>query len=95
MKKTNNILVILAMTSSCTSYRYTSSHIDNFEFPKTSYHHPALVTAGVSSNFKADISPNGAYILYTSDKKGNKDIWEKKVSKGKSKQLTFHSYVPK
>ena len=58
---------------------------------ETTFHHPSQVTAGNESNFAPDLSPNGAYVVYTSDRKGNKDIWEKRASGGFARPLTFHS----
>ncbi|NRA44598.1 MAG: CHAT domain-containing protein [Oligoflexales bacterium] len=52
---------------------------------------PFQLTAGSESNFSPDLSPDGAFILYTSDRSGNKDIWRKRTSGGFAKALSFHS----
>ena len=55
------------------------------------FHVPERVTAGIESNFSPNLSPNGAFVLYTSDRNGNKDIWEKKSNGGYPRQLTTHA----
>jgi tetratricopeptide (TPR) repeat protein len=55
------------------------------------FHRAVQVTAGNESNYSPDMSQNGAYVVYTSDRAGNKDIWEKETNGGFSRQLTSHS----
>ena len=65
---------------------------DKFEYDKgLKFFEPFQLTAGSESNFSPDLSPDGTYILYTSDRSGNKDIWRKKSSGGFAKPLSFHS----
>ena len=52
---------------------------------------PFQLTAGSESNFSPNLSPDGSFILYTSDRSGNKDIWRKRTSGGFAKPLSFHS----
>jgi CHAT domain-containing protein/tetratricopeptide (TPR) repeat protein/Tol biopolymer transport system component len=52
---------------------------------------PEQVTAGNESNFAPDLSPDGVMVVYTSDREGNKDLWEKKASGGFARPLTTHS----
>ena len=55
------------------------------------FHAPVMITAGNASNFTQDLSPNGKWVLYTSDKTGNQDIWEKEIHGGENRRLTGHS----
>ncbi len=84
-------LLVLGGLASCVTYRYTSGHEEDFDAKEDEFALPELVTGGNASNFSSDLSPNGAYILYTSSQTGNKDIWQKKISKGVSSRLTFHT----
>src|SRR5690606_22916921 len=52
---------------------------------------PIRLTAGNESSFSADISPNGRYVVMTSDRYANKDIWEKELNGKPARQLTFHA----
>jgi tetratricopeptide (TPR) repeat protein len=52
---------------------------------------PSQVTAGNESNFSPDLSADGEKVVFTSDKKVNKDIWIKRASGGYAKALTHHS----
>ncbi|MBM4250352.1 MAG: CHAT domain-containing protein [Deltaproteobacteria bacterium] len=54
------------------------------------FQEPMQVTAGNESNFAPDLSPNGAYVFYTSDRNGNKEIWVKRSAGGFGRQLTQH-----
>ena len=54
-------------------------------------HIPEQVTAGNESNFAPDLSTDGKIVIYTSDRKGNKDIWQKAAGGGFGYQLTKHS----
>ena len=56
----------------------------------SSFHAPVQVTAGNESNFAPDLTPNGAYVFYTSDRNGNKEIWLKPTIGGFGKQITNH-----
>src|SRR5690606_6003389 len=51
---------------------------------------PERVTSGIESNFSPDLSPNGAFVIYVSDRNGNKDIWEKRTNGGYPSPLTAH-----
>ena len=84
-------LLTLLLLAGCATLRYTSDHEEYSTFKKSSFNSPELITAGSASNYSPTLSPNGAYILYTSDGSGNKDILEKKIGKGFSTKLTFHS----
>jgi CHAT domain-containing protein/tetratricopeptide (TPR) repeat protein len=52
---------------------------------------PSQLTAGNESNFSPDLSSDGKNVVFTSDKKVNKDIWLKKSSGGYAHPLTLHS----
>lgn len=52
---------------------------------------PMQLTAGQDSNFSSDLSPDGVSVVYTSDRKGNLDLWMKKTSGGFNKALTFNA----
>ncbi len=54
-------------------------------------HLPEQVTAGNESNFAPDLSADGKVVIYTSDRKGNKDIWQKAAGGGFGYQMTKHS----
>lgn len=85
-----SLVLTLAMIA-CSGRRYLRD--ENFTADTLS-DRPALpvrVTAGVESNFAPMLSPNGAYVFYTSDKGGDKNIWEKRSRGGSPKQLTYHS----
>ena len=90
MKNYKNVITIFLL-SGCATLGYNDFHTETAHFDKDIIIVPSLVTAGNASNFKADLSSNGAYILYTSNKSGNKDIWEKRISKGFTKKITFHT----
>lgn len=79
------------MPSSCATMRYTSDHEENYNPSKDKFIEPELVTGGNATNFASALSPNGAYVFYTSSITGNKDIWVKKISRGVSERLTFHT----
>ena len=57
---------------------------------KVKFQEPSQVTAGNESNFAPDLSPNGAFVFYTSDRNGNKEIWVKRSAGGFGRQLTQH-----
>jgi CHAT domain-containing protein/Tol biopolymer transport system component/Tfp pilus assembly protein PilF len=52
---------------------------------------PEQVTAGNASNFAPDLSPNGAFVVFTSDVFGNKELVEKRSIGGRVERLTWHS----
>lgn len=81
-------LILLACSRSLT----VNAPRDKFDLEKALvFFQPFQLTAGSESNFSPDLSPDGSYILYTSDRSGNKDIWSKKTSGGFAKPLSFHS----
>jgi hypothetical protein len=79
----------LAVTA-CSGGKYLKDVEVEAQFPDQTLHFPEQVTAGNESNFAPDLSPNGAWVVYTSDREGDKDIWEKKVSGGFAHQITMH-----
>lgn len=83
--------LIAMLCGSCVTSRYTDEYYSDPPALTDDFVTPTLVTAGNASNFTPDLSPNGAYVLYTSDRTGNKDIWEKKISRGFFTRLTFHT----
>lgn len=52
---------------------------------------PRQLTAGNESNFSPDLSSDGKNVVFTSDKRVNKDIWIKRTSGGFAHPLTSHS----
>jgi CHAT domain-containing protein len=83
------LLTVLAVTA-CSGGKYLKDVDVEAQFPDQTLHLPEQVTAGNESNFAPDLSPNGAWVVYTSDREGDKDIWEKKVSGGFAHQITLH-----
>ena len=90
MNNLKNIFFVF-LCLSCATMKYTKKHESSAAFSKGSFEKPSLVTSGTATNFTPDLSPNGAYLLYSSDLSGNKDIWIKKIAKGSAKRLTYHT----
>jgi CHAT domain-containing protein/Tol biopolymer transport system component/Tfp pilus assembly protein PilF len=76
---------------SCSNSKYVEEYPETTSSSPQIPSNPIQITAGTESNFAPNLSPNGAYVIYTSDKTGNKDLWEKSTQGGYIKQLTFHS----
>ncbi len=74
----------------CASRKYISS--DDFVLPILfkAFENPTRVTIGNESNYGPSLSPNGAYMFYTSDRTGNKDLFVKKTRGGYAVPLTSH-----
>ena len=51
---------------------------------------PEQMTAGNDANFAPELSPNGEFVLFVSERSGNKDLWEKRAIGGQIKQLSSH-----
>ncbi len=84
--------VFLVLTTAfCSGSKYLDEIYPQNQPLSDSISVPERVTAGSESNFAPNLSPNGAYVIYTSDKTGNKDLWEKSTTGGYGRQLTFHS----
>lgn len=49
------------------------------------------LTAGNASSFSPALSSDGEYIVYSSDKRGSKDLWIRKTIGGFAKPITDHS----
>lgn len=49
------------------------------------------VTAGNEANYAPELSPNGEFVLFVSERSGNKDVWEKRAIGGFFRQLTGHA----
>lgn len=85
------LLVASGALCACSGSKYTEQ-VEPEKVPSgASFFMPEQVMAGNESVFAPDLSPNGAYVVYTSDRKGNKDVWEKRSSGGFARPLTFHS----
>ena len=52
---------------------------------------PSQVTAGNASSFSPALSFDGEFLVYSSDKRGNKDLWIRRVAGGFAQALTQHS----
>jgi Tol biopolymer transport system component len=52
---------------------------------------PTQITAGSESNFSPDISKDGRYLVFTSDRSVNKDLWKKDLRGGSAYKLSFHA----
>lgn len=85
------VAIGLGALAACSGNKYTED-LDAEKAPSGSgFFKPEQVMAGNESVFAPDLSPNGGYVVYTSDRKGNKDIWEKRATGGFARPLTFHS----
>ena len=84
------VTILLLLMPSCSSRKYTKNvDIEKID-RKWEIVAPLKVTAGNESNFLPDLSPNGQYVIYTSDIGGNKDLFEKKATGGFGRRLTTH-----
>ncbi len=86
----SGMLVGIMVLAHCASRRYTA--YNDFGTPTTSeiFEDPTRITIGNETNFGPTLSPNGAYMFYTSDRSGNKDIFVKKTRGGYPSPLTTH-----
>ena len=84
-------LLAVLICSACAGSRYTGDLEEELVESENFFHAPVMITAGNASNFTQDLSPNGKWVLYTSDKTGNQDIWEKEIHGGENRRLTGHS----
>jgi serine/threonine-protein kinase len=48
------------------------------------------VTTGTQSVEQADVSPDGVWLYYDTDRSGNSDIWRQRLAGGSPEQLTTH-----
>lgn len=90
---TNHVLIIsILVFAACSRSLSDNGPSEQFEREtEPKFFEPFQLTAGSESNFSPDLSPDGQYIYYTSDRSGNKDIWRKKASGGFAKPLSIHS----
>ncbi len=85
------LCLLMASFVACSARKYLKSFDVEAPEAKDEMIEPTRITAGMEANFLPDLSPNGAFVLYTSDRSGNKNIWEKKVNGGTSTMLTTHT----
>jgi len=83
--------VTLTILAACQGGKYLEDFVAEPTRTTLSFYPPEQVTAGNEDNFAPDLSPNGEFVVYTSDRKGNKDIWEKRTLGGLGRQITYHS----
>ena len=75
----------------CKGDRYLEEFVVEPRTSKLEFIAPEQLTAGNEDSFSPDLSPNGEYVIYTSTRRGNKDIWEKRTRGGYSRPLTMHA----
>lgn len=86
------LLAALSLAASaCTRDKYLEDYRPEPAKAVLDFYPPEQVTAGNESSFAPDLSPNGEFVVYTSDRKGNEDLWEKQTRGGFARQLTLHS----
>ncbi|MFH1862789.1 MAG: tetratricopeptide repeat protein, partial [bacterium] len=79
------LLALLFFSPACAENHPLAEHIS-----APTYTLPQLLTADLSSESDPKISPDGKWLLYTSDRSGNYDLWIRAVSGGIPVQLTTH-----
>ena len=84
-------VAVVLLAVACQSRRYLEDFHPESYTPGLSFYTPEQVTAGSESNFSPDLSPNGEYVFYTSDRGGNKDLWVKRTVGGFGRPVTNHS----
>ena len=84
------VAFIIDALGGCRGNTFTESVKTESKESTSTFHAPLQVTAGNESNFAPDLTPNGAYVFYTSDRNGNKEIWVKRTIGGFGKQVTKH-----
>ena len=91
MWKKNKYCVLLAFfIAQCTATREQENHLEG-QASNPVMTAPSQMTAGNESNFSPDLSFDSKNVVYTSDKKVNKDLWLKRASGGYAHPLTLHS----
>ncbi len=91
MSRFFNIAPLIILAVGCTGGKYLDDYDVSAPTDDATFYQPSQVTAGNASNFAPDLSPNGAFVVYTSDRGGDKDIWEKQTTGGYARYLTYHS----
>ncbi|MEZ4742755.1 MAG: CHAT domain-containing protein [Bdellovibrionota bacterium] len=92
LKKTLLVLIYISSILSCLSKEpLGNSVVENNEINKLEIITPKQLTAGSESNFAPNLSSDGDFIAYTSDKSVNKDIWIKSIKGGSSTAVTTHA----
>lgn len=84
-------IFVAALLCACSTVRFKDDATTEVDKSDTTFYPPEQVTAGSESNFAPDLSPNGDFVVYTSDRKGNKDVWEKRASGGFARPVTLHA----
>ncbi len=83
-------LILIGCAQSCVSRKY----VKDYKLPgygnQGEIIDPLLVTTGLEKNFDLDVSPNGAYVFYASEKDSNLDIYRKKTYGGIPSRITSH-----
>ena len=59
-------------------------------FPKSELPEIQQITTHPGADFHPDVSSNGQWLTFVSERSGNLDIWIKKLPHGKAVQITFH-----
>ena len=81
----------ISLSYSCSARRFTKSEKTVAPEARTPWYFPQMLTAGADSNFSYNSSPNGQYLFFSSERTGNKDIYEKRTQGGAPRQITFHT----
>ncbi|MCB9228882.1 MAG: CHAT domain-containing protein [Deltaproteobacteria bacterium] len=85
------LLPILFLISCASGGQQPPSGNISAEKERVFFTEPGQLTAGTALTFSADLSAKGDFIVYTSDRQGNLDIWTKRSSGGFARPLTWHA----
>jgi CHAT domain-containing protein len=80
-----------ATLAGCAESVYLRDNVVESNFVDNKFHTKMQITVGNESNFAPNLSANGRIVFYTSDRSGNKDIWERDLSTGEERRITRHS----
>lgn len=83
-------IALFLLLEACGARQYVREFSLTGAEPTAEFLSEEQVTAGNEANYAPELSPNGEFVLFVSEKSGNKDIWEKRAVGGFVKQLTSH-----